>query len=157
MPKALDDRIVQQVGHYHRLFAARQIMTKSRHMIDIYLTISSRCQTLPGLLLQSTSCRQPTNLTFKQTPDSELLTSQRSSKSKFYYNRSSSRTALTWTKPRTESNHFANLSRKGCWVVGFLCAQCFVAGIFCCCCRDIVDELEEGETDLEVSLKEAYR
>ena len=25
------------------------------------------------------------------------------------------------------------------------------------CCRDIVDELEEGETDLEVSLKEAYR
>ena len=35
MPKALDDRIVQQVGHYHRLFAARQILTKSRHMIDI--------------------------------------------------------------------------------------------------------------------------
>ena len=39
MPKALDDRIVQQVGHYQRLFAARQIMTKSRHMIDIVVQV----------------------------------------------------------------------------------------------------------------------
>ena len=40
IPKALDDRIVQQVGHYQRLFAARQIMmAKSRHMIDIVVQV----------------------------------------------------------------------------------------------------------------------
>ena len=78
MPKALDDRIVQQVGHYHRLFAARQIMTKSRHMIDIVVQVPNLARAIAAEhLLQVTS--QP----FIQTPDSELLTNQRRSKSKF--------------------------------------------------------------------------
>ena len=59
-----------------------------------------------------------------QTPDFELLTNQRSSRAKFYYNRSSSRTALTWTRPRTESNEISlNLLLQG----------------YFCCCRDICD------------------
>ena len=70
-----------------------------------------------------------------QTPDFELLTNQRSSRVKFYYNRSSSRTALTWTRPRTESNEISlNLLLQGYFLLlqGYLWlsyAQCFVAGI----------------------------
>ena len=38
MPKALDDRIVQQVGRFDKSFQARQkIMMNTRHMINIIL------------------------------------------------------------------------------------------------------------------------
>ena len=50
---------------------------------------------------------------------------------------------LKWSTPRTESKAASlNFEIKN--------EETF-------CFRDIVDELEEGETDLEASLKEAYR
>ena len=86
MPKALDDRIVQQVGHYHRLFAARQIMTKSRHMIDIVVQVPNLARAIAAEhLLQVTS--QPYHLgSYKLLILNFLCSNQRSSKAKLFYN-----------------------------------------------------------------------
>ena len=80
----------------------------------------------------------PLPLITKMPPCFQLITK--------YLDRSSSPMELKWSTPRTESKA-ASLNFE---IWSFKNEETF-------CFRDIVDELEEGETDLEASLKEAYR